>query len=235
MNPLATDEPSRSSLALLPSEYTAALIQVLRGNAPNLRGAKALEIGCGSGVVLAALGALGAAQLWGVDIEDEAVVESLSLLRKQGYEGIAHIQSGNMWQPVAGQHFDLVVANLPHFPMPMMGLNDRLSTWSCGGTDGRQLLNPFLSGLADHLAPGGRAVITHNAFVSVEKSHEMLRQKGLAMRIALTFLVNIQALKFSLLTPSVVAAEDGRSIHRYGPHVFAEVHIVEITAATELK
>lgn len=235
MNPLTTDESIRTSLALLPSEYTAALIQVLRGNAAHLRGAKVLEIGSGSGVVLAALGALGAAELWGVDIEDQAVAESLSLLRKQGYGGIAHVQCGDMWQPVAGQYFDLIVANLPHFPMPRMGLNGRLSTWSCGGTDGRKLLNPFLSGLADHLAPGGRAVITHNAFVSVEESRVMLWQKGLTMRIALTFLVNIQELKFSLLTPSVVAAEDGRTIHRYGPHVFAEVHIVEISAATDLK
>ena len=44
-----------ASAALQPSEYTAALIQVLRARAAWVRGAHALEIGSGSGVVLAAL------------------------------------------------------------------------------------------------------------------------------------------------------------------------------------
>lgn len=233
LNSLTAQKASSASLALIPSEYTAALIQVLQGKAAHWRGAKALEIGSGSGVVLAALGELGAAALWGVDIEDEAVQQSQSLLRNMGYAGIAHIQQGDMWQPVAGEHFDLIVANLPHFPMPKLGLNGRLSTWSCGGADGRQLLNPFLAGLARHLGPGGRAVITHNAFVSVEESRALLRQQGLDLRIALTFWVHIQDLKLSMLTPDVLAAEDGRSIHRFGPHVFAEVHIVEISAAVD--
>jgi len=235
MKPLTSDESPRANLALLPSEYTAALIQVLRSKAAQLRGAKVLEIGCGSGVVLAALGALGATSLWGVDIEDEAVDESLSLLRNQGYADIARIQRGDMWQPVAGQRFDLIVANLPHFPMPSGGCNGRLPSWSCGGFDGRQFLNFFLAGLSQHLLPGGRAVITHNAFVGVDLSRAMLRQQGLELDIALTFLVNIQSQKLSQLTPSVLAAEDGRTIHRYGPHAFADVHIVEISATGELK
>ena len=29
-------------------------------------------------------------------------------------------------------------------------------------------------------------------------------------------------------TPAVLAAEDGRTIHRYGPYAFGEVHIIEI-------
>ncbi len=227
---LTSHESPRTSLALLPSEYTAALIQVLRGKAAQLRGAKVLEIGSGSGVVLAALGALGAAALWGVDIEQEAVDESMSLLRNQGYADIARIQRGDLWQPVAGQRFDLIVANLPHFPMTSGVINGRLSSWSCGGVDGRRFLNPFLAGLAQHLAPRGRAVITHNAFVGVDASRALLRQQGLALRIALTFLVNIQGLKLTQLTPSVLADEEGQTIYRYGPHAFADVHIVEISA-----
>ena len=45
--------------ALRPSEYTATLIQTLQARADNVRGADVLEIGSGSGVVLAALGAMG--------------------------------------------------------------------------------------------------------------------------------------------------------------------------------
>jgi hypothetical protein len=32
------------------------------------------------------------------------------------------------------------------------------------------------------------------------------------------------------MPPIVRAAENGRSLHRYGPYAFAEVHIVEIAA-----
>ena len=47
--------------ALRPSEYTSALIQALRSEPERVRGRQVLEIGSGSGVVLAVLGALGAA------------------------------------------------------------------------------------------------------------------------------------------------------------------------------
>ena len=143
----------------------------------------------------------------------------------------ARVQRGDMWQPVAGRRFDLIVANLPHFPMPPNEVKGRLSTWSCGGADGRQLLNPFLDGLAQHLASGGRAVITHNAFVSVQQSRSLLRRHGLALRIVQTILVNIPDLKLELLTPGILASEEGRTIFRYGPHAFADMHFVEIGAA----
>ncbi len=214
---------------LRPSEYTAALIQVLRGEPSRVCGARVLEIGCGSGVVLAVLGSLGAASLCGIDIEDEAIVTGQALLQDLGHE--AEIHRGDMWQPVAGRRFDLVVANLPHFPMDHFEVAGRLSTWSSGGIDGRELLDPFLEGLSKHLAINGRALITHNAFVDVGRSRRILERYGLALHIAKTVLVHIANEKIDLMTPSILRAEEGRSIHRYGPHVFADMHIVEIAAA----
>lgn len=229
--PVSDQNTRAMGVAMRPSEYTAALIQVLRTSGARLRGAAVLEIGSGSGVVLAALAALGAASLSGVDIEEEAIAEGSSLLQELGYADIARIERGNMWAPVAGRRFDLIAANLPHFPMHPVEFKDRLPSWSCGGSDGRHLLNPFLDGLAAHLAPGGHAVITHNAFVSLELSRSMLRQHGLSLRIAQTCLVYIPVEKLVLLTPSVLGTEDGQSIHRYGPHAFADMHIVEIGVA----
>ncbi len=215
--------------ALRPSEYTAALIQVLRAEPSRVSGVRALEIGCGSGVVLAVLGDLGAASLCGIDIEDEAIVTGQALLQDLGHK--AEIHQGDMWQPVAGRRFDLVVANLPHFPMDHFEVSGRLSTWSSGGIDGRELLDPFLEGLSDHLAINGRALITHNAFVDVGRSRQILHRYGLSLHIAKTLLVHIANEKINLMTPSILRAEEGCSIHRYGPHVFADMHIVEIAAA----
>jgi methylase of polypeptide subunit release factors len=217
--------------ALRPSEYTSALIQVLRARAACVRGGNALEIGSGSGVVLAALGALGAASLCGIDIENEAVVSGTLLLRELGY-GNAEFHQGDMWRPVAGRRFNMIAANLPHFPTMCGGFPDRLPSWSSGGPDGRALLDPFLKGLTAHLAPGGRAVITHNAFVDLELSRAIVEQCGSSLRIAMTTLVYVASEKLNLMTPSIRDEEDGRSIHRYGPYAFAEMHVVEIGGGT---
>ena len=164
-----------------PSEYTAALIQVLQAKAAMVRGAKVLEIGSGSGVVLAALGELGAASLCGIDIEEDAVTSGMLLLAELGHGETAELYVGDMWLPVAGRRFDLIVANLPHFPMERSDVPGRLPSWSAGGTNGRALLDPFLEGLEAHLAADGRAIITHNAFVDLDRSREILAGHGLTL------------------------------------------------------
>lgn len=224
------DKPPTARAALRPSEYTAALLQVLRVDPARVSGAAVLEIGYGSGVVLAALGAMGAGSLCGVDIEEDAVQTGRALLGSLGHGG-AELLRGDMWTPVADRRFDLIVANLPHFPMEPCPVSGRLPSWSSGGSDGRHLLDPFLERLADHLRPGGRAVITHNAFVDLDRSRAIVAQHGLALRVRLTVLVHIADEKIELMTPSILRAEEGRSIHPYGPHVFGDVHIVEIAAS----
>ena len=62
--------------ALRPSEYTSALIQALRSEPERVRGRQVLEIGSGSGVVLAVLGTLGAGSVCGIDIEEDAIESS---------------------------------------------------------------------------------------------------------------------------------------------------------------
>ena len=216
--------------ALRPSEYTAALIQALQAEATRVRGKHALEIGSGSAVVLAALGSLGAASLCGVDIEQDAVDAGTLLLAKLGHGATSQLHRGDMWLPVAGRRFDLIVANLPHFPMEPCELSGRLPTWSSGGSDGRWLLDPFLEGLPIHLAPGGRALLTHNGFVGVARSREIAVRHGLALNTILSTLVYLPTEKLDRMTPSVLSAEEGRTIHRYGPYSFADMHIVEIAA-----
>ena len=230
---LVPDASSDLALAALrPSEYTAALIQVLQSK-PYVRGATVLEIGSGSGVVLAALAELGAASLCGIDIEEDAVTSGMLLLAELGHGEVAEFYLGDMWLPVLGRRFDLIVANLPHFPMersPMerSDMPGRLPTWSAGGIDGRALLDPFLDGLRGHLKADGRAIITHNGFVGLDRSREILAGHGLELKVALTTLVYIPDEKLARMSRGVLVAEDGRAIRRYGPYAFGEMHIVEI-------
>ena len=226
---LAADpDPVEIVAALRPSEYTAALIRALHTRAAWAVGARVLEIGSGSGVVLAALARLGAASLCGVDIEDEAVEAGLLLLDELGHGHAAEMLHGDMWHPVAGRRFELIAANLPHFPMERGELGDRLPSWSFGGLNGRALLDRFVQGLAAHLAPRGRAIITHNAFVGLDETRSLAARSGLSLQVAATILVHIPAEKLALMSRNILCAEDGRSIHRYGPYAFADMHLVEI-------
>ena len=211
-----------------PSEYTAALLQVLLANSPAVRGAHVLEIGCGSGVLLAALAEGGAASICGIDVESEAVDASTMLLDQLGHGGKSDVRRGSLWEPVAGRRFDLIAANLPHFPMRPLSFGGRSPSWGYGGVDGRMLLDPFVAGLAGHLAPGGRAYITHNAFVSLDRSRAMLEQDGLSMSVANTAMVYIPVEKLELMTDGILDRERGRTMWQYGAYVFAEMHVVEI-------
>ena len=219
---------------LRPSEYTAALIHVLRGRAPFLQLDRVAEIGVGSGVILAVLAELGAGRLHGVDIEAEAVENAAALLSDLGFENRADIYSGDLWEPLEGCRFDLVVANLPHFPTVAADYPDRFPGWSRGGRDGRRLLDPFLEGLPHHLAPGGRALITHNAFVDIERSRRMLRPHGLDLRTVYKTTVYLPREKSSSITPEVLAHCEGRTIHYHGAYAFGEMHIVEIGRPDQL-
>ena len=216
--------------ALRPSEYTAALIHALHLDMESVRNAHALEVGSGSGVVLAALAHLGAASLCGVDVEHDAVAAGTLLLQDLGHGQRSQIHRGDMWQPVLGRRFDLIAANLPHFAMEDHEVPGRHATWSAGGPDGRRLLDPFLSGLRDHLADGGRAVLTHNGFVGLDASRDVLASHGLTLRVVKTVMVLIDQEKLALMTPSVLRAEEGKSIYRFGPYAFADMHVVEIAA-----
>ena len=214
--------------ALRPSEYTAALIHALQSRADRVRGGAVLEIGSGSGVVLAALGELGAASLCGIDIEEDAVSSGMLLLAELGHGGMSEVHLGDMWLPVAGRRFDLIVANLPHFPMERREVLGRRATWSAGGNDGRALLDRFIEELDAHLLQGGRAVITHNAFVGMDRTRQMLRERGMTMAVVQSILVGIPDEKMDRLTPSVLASERGRTLHRFGPYSFGEVNVLEI-------
>jgi len=226
---LAADVPPGLALAALrPSEYTAVLIQVLQARRAAVAGARVLEIGSGSGVVLAALADLGAASVCGIDIEEDAVSSGMLLLDELGHGKLAEFHQGDMWLPVGARRFDLIVANLPHFPMHDAVMPGRLATWSAGGADGRRLLDRLLEGLGRHLVPQGRAIITHNGFVGMERSRAVLERAGFDLEVVLTTLVSLAEDKLQRMTPSVLAAEEGRTIHRYGPYAFGEMHVVEI-------
>ncbi len=212
----------------LPSEHTAALLLHLRQRFAARSPGHVAEIGTGSGVLLTMLMRAGAASGFGVDVEPSGVDRTTSLLHSEGVSLRAEVAQGSMWAPCRGRSFDLVVANLPHFPAISIADDMRPLSWSCGGADGRRWLDEFLTGLRDHLLPGGSAVITHNAFVDLDRSRALARAQDLMLEVLHTTSALIPAAKLAGISPSVLARFDGHGIYRIGPHAFGDFHIVEL-------
>lgn len=214
-----------------PTAYAAALLQVLRAQAPSLGLHEVLELGIGSGVVLAQLLALGAGRALGVDIEPAAVQATQRLLAELGHSDRAELRQGDLWLPCTGRRFDLIACNLPQFPVQAPLADGRLPSWSSGGADGRALIDRFLRGLPAHLKPGGRAFMTHNAFVDLARTEQLLAGFGLRARVASTVCLPLPMAKLQGLDPALMRRELGRSLHRIGGHAFAELHVLDIGAA----
>ncbi len=209
-----------------PSDYSAALVQCLLHDCEYVKGRRVLDVGCGSGVLLAAAGAAGAAHLTGVDIEPDAVAEATSLLDQQGHAAMRDIHIGALFGPLGQRQFDLVLANLPHFPMDPAAVDGRLASWSAGGADGRKLLDGLLEGLPRHLAPEGRALVMHNAFIGLEQTYAKATDLGLSVEVRSRFLLPLPHPKLAQMTPEVLARETGQSIHMFGKHAFGTVTVL---------
>lgn len=220
-----------ASAAFRPSAYTALVLKQLLQRRARLQGASVLDIGCGSGVLLAGAGRLGAGALCGVDIEPAAVAATRKQLDGPG-TGITakriEALQGSLFAPVAGRRFDVILANLPHFPMDHIPLDERLATWSSGGDDGRALLDPVIDGIEAHLAPDGWALVAHNAFIGLEATRARAARHGLTAAVVDSILVPLPPDKLAWMTPEVQAREAGRTIHAFGDHVFAEVAVLQL-------
>ncbi len=211
-----------------PSDYTGLLMHALRSRSGYFGRGRGLDMGVGSGVLLATMGLLGVEELHGVDIDPAAVAATRRLMRELGLAERAHVVQGSLWEPLAGLRFDVIAANLPHFAATEPSDPDHSPFWSMGGADGRRWVDPFLAGLRAHLTDDGVAYMTHNVFVGLTRTQEILAEQGLAGRSVLATTAVLHPRKSSLLHPQVRASYTGAGISRLGPYEFADVHILEI-------
>ena len=150
-----------------------------RGHA---RGASVLDVFTGSGVVAVAAGLAGAREVTAVDVSRRAAASAWLNARLNG----TRVQAlrGDVFEPVRGRRYNLVLANPPYVPGPGRELPARGASraWE-GGPDGRLLVDRFCAGVADHLEPGGTALMVHSSLTGEAESLSALRQAGLTAEV----------------------------------------------------
>ncbi|MGX1135277.1 release factor glutamine methyltransferase [Streptomyces glaucescens] len=159
-----------------PQEDTALLAAAL-SDEPLPQGADVLDVGTGSGALALAAARRGN-RVTAVDVSWRAVwTARVNAWRSRLPVRIRH---GNLFEPVRGQAFDLILANPPYVPDPddSRAPQGRARNWD-GGSDGRLLVDRICREAPGLLRPGGVLLMVHSALSDPDRTVGQLRAAGL--------------------------------------------------------
>jgi release factor glutamine methyltransferase len=145
-------------------------------------GRDVLDIGTGSGALAVAAARSGAASVTAVDLSLRSVVATWLNSRLHGAPVTVH--RGDLFAPVAGRRFGLVVANPPYVPAPTEALprHRKARCWDAG-PDGRALLDRICAGVSGVLAPDGDVLLVHSAVCDTALTLDALTRVGLTAQV----------------------------------------------------
>lgn len=153
---------------LIPRPETEVLIELALEKLRGLEAPKVLDLGTGSGIVAISLALeCPAARIVAVDLSNEAISVARNNAGRLGAQ--VKFRIGDWFAPVAGEQFDLVVANPPYvaegdphllrdgLPFePQLALTDQEH-----GGDGLACIRRIVAAAPAHLKPGGWLLFEH--------------------------------------------------------------------------
>lgn len=141
-----------------------------------------LDLCTGSGIVAISAAGAGARTVTAVDLSRRAVLAARANARLNG-TAIRSVR-GDLFEPVAGERFDLIASNPPYVPgVDPSRARGVARAWE-GGSDGRALIDRICSGAARHLRPGGRLLLAHSSVNDVDRTLAALERTGLDAEVA---------------------------------------------------
>ncbi|MFJ9905613.1 HemK2/MTQ2 family protein methyltransferase [Streptomyces sp. NPDC101152] len=159
-----------------PQEDTDLLVGAL-SEEPLQPGAAVLDVGTGTGALALAAARRGT-RVTAVDVSWRAVCTARVNALLAGLP--LRIRRGNLFTPVRGQSFDLILSNPPYVPAPTDGARPRgaARAWDAGG-DGRLVLDRICREAPGLLRPGGVLLMVHSALSGPDRTLDHLRAAGL--------------------------------------------------------
>ncbi|MFJ5557003.1 HemK2/MTQ2 family protein methyltransferase [Streptomyces sp. NPDC093250] len=164
-----------------PQEDTELLADALLEE-PVPPGADVLDVGTGSGALAVAAARRGC-RVTAVDVSWRAVCATRLNALRAGVP--VRVRQGNLFAPVRGRTFDLILANPPYVPSPAgRGLpRGPARAWDAGD-DGRLVLDRICRKAPELLRPGGVLLLVQSALSDPELTLGGLRTAG--MKAAVT-------------------------------------------------
>jgi release factor glutamine methyltransferase len=139
-----------------------------------------LDVCTGSGVI--ALSAAGrASSVTAIDASRLAVAAvRLGALVNGAAVDVLH---GDLFDPVAGRTFDVILSNPPYVPTPDGASAPGSHAWD-GGHDGRAVLDRLCREAPAHLRPGGDLFLVQSSLAGTEQTLALLERAGLVPSVA---------------------------------------------------
>jgi release factor glutamine methyltransferase len=143
---------------------------------------RVVDVCTGTGA-LAIAAAREGAEATAVDLSRRAVACARANAALNGVR--VEVVRGDLFEPLAGRRFDLVVTNPPYVPGPSEPLPERgIERAWYAGLDGRVLVDRICAEAPAHLAPGGAVLIVHSSINDEEETTRRLGEAGLDASVA---------------------------------------------------
>jgi release factor glutamine methyltransferase len=160
---------------LRPPSDSTLLGGVLTRHACDLTGRAVLDLCSGTGILGLTAARLGA-RATAVEISRRAV--ACARVNARLNRLALEVLRGDLFEPLRGRRFDLIVSNPPYIPEPS-GDTPRGSAraWDAG-PDGRVFIDRICDRAAEHLRPGGRVLLVQSSLARPEQTMQRLAERG---------------------------------------------------------
>jgi release factor glutamine methyltransferase len=150
---------------------------------PRLRGGRVLDLCTGSGAVAITAALAGARSVTAVDVSRRSALTVRVNARLNGVR--VEARTGDLWEALRGERFDLVTANPPYLPAADEELPERgARRHTDGGRSGRAVLDRIIAGAPAHLEPGGALLVIHSSVNGEAATLARMRAAGLEPFVA---------------------------------------------------
>jgi len=134
---------------------SAFLVEYLRRPGTVRRESSILDLGTGTGIAAIAAAQAGAGRVVAIDINPDAVRCAAYNVRRHRLHEVVEVRQGDLFEPVRGEHFDLIISNPPYFK----GVPHTLAEHAYMGGAQYEWLERFAAQALTYLSPAGRAII----------------------------------------------------------------------------